>query len=139
MVTKELEITVVLSGSVAAVGKDLTDWIKSCLSCNPNHITVEKLTVNRAADVATPVQIRRDRETGLPILFYYNRCKDGSNCWLECFDMREGTNEPDDGYRLSCAKLDARNLPEDALKLLRHWNSLPGDYGVPVQRLRRPI
>ena len=135
MPSYDYEVTLRLSHD--KVIKDPEKWIASCLNCNPNHVAVEGVKLKKLSTVCTPVQLRRDRETGKPVIFYYNQRKDGSDYWLECFD-HEGTNEPDNAYRLRCEKLDSRNLPEDAVKLLRRWNNLPGDYGVPVQRLRRP-
>lgn len=116
---------------------DLLAWINSCLNCNTNHISVsmDSCRVVRGLK-STPVQIRRDRETKLPVLFFRNSNTRGQR-WLECFDMQDGHSEVDDAYRLRCEKLDARKLPDDALRLLGAWNSLPGEYGVPVQRLPR--
>lgn len=116
---------------------NLLAWINACLNCNTNHISVsmDSCRVVRSMKT-TPVQIRRDRETKLPVLFFRNSNTRGHR-WLECFDMQDGHSEVDDAYRLRCEKLDARKLPEDALKLLQHWNNLPGAYGVPVQRLPR--
>lgn len=89
-------------------------------------------------DTTVPVQLRRDRETGRPVLFFRNVNAQG-RAWLECFDRAEGHGEASEGYRLACRPLDPAALPDDAAALLALWSSLPGGPpGRPVARLPIP-
>lgn len=135
--TVTLKVTLKGPGMTNLNHDDMVKWMLSCLNCNTSHIQAGFVSCHSVASLnAVPVQIRRDRETGLPVLFFRNSNSHGKR-WLDCYDLKEGHSEVDDAYRLRCEKLDARKLPDDALRLLSAWNQLPGDYGVPVQRLPR--
>ncbi len=84
--------------------------------------------------------VRRDPETGRPVLFYVNQSPRGY--WVECFD-REGVNQPARAYMLRCELVKPVSpYPDDVRDIIRAFESFgPEDQRVRVgwvARLRYP-
>lgn len=72
----------------------------------------------------TPVSIRRDRQTGRPVLFFWNSNPRGH--WLECFDRAEGHSECSRAYMLRrCLPLGPHD--SDGAELAEFWESIGPD------------
>lgn len=79
------------------------------------------------------VSIRRDRETGRPILFFYN--SNPRRYWLECYDRIGQHSECSLGYLRQCAPIDPESL--EAQELRDEWDRIPGGTGFPSEIVRK--
>lgn len=79
------------------------------------------------------VSIRRDRETGRPILFFYN--SNPRKVWLECYDRIGQHSEACPTYMRECAPIDPDSL--EAQELRDEWDRIPGGTGFPSEIVRR--
>lgn len=78
------------------------------------------------------VTIREDKQTGELVLFFANHWQQGTNqgrgrvWWLECYSRREQHSEASRGYMQRKCRPCPLHRTGEALRLLLHWNSLPG-------------
>ena len=94
----------------------------------------------RAKERARPcVTVRRDRETGRPVLFFYNANTRGY--WLECYDRIGQHSEATRDYMKACKRCAPSD--DDAAALVREWDTLGGFIGTGKARrvaaLRPPV
>ena len=84
-----------------------------------------------------PVSIRRDKQTGRAVLFFWNSNPRGH--WLECFDRTEGHNKCSREYmQHQCLPLGPHD--SDGAELAEFWESIGPDRTDVriVARLQRP-
>lgn len=85
------------------------------------------------------VTVRRDRETGRPVLFFYNA--NGRGYWLECYDRIGQHSQVSREYMRACKRCAPSD--DDAAALVREWDTLGGFIGTGKARrvaaLRPPV
>ena len=83
------------------------------------------------------VTIRCDKETGRPVLFFWNSNSLGWE-WLECYDrIGQHSQASIDYMRQGCTPM--RELDGPALALLHEWSTMGEPVNArPVARLQRP-
>lgn len=70
------------------------------------------------------VSVRRDKTTGRPVLFFYNKSNGGY--WLECYDRQGQHSEASKAYmRLQTVPIShSPEVNPDAAALVREWETL---------------